>query len=144
MHSLSDAFLKPFGRVNIMGYTLSRFEIFFQNKVREYYCQSESEYEIWIQKLNVATGHKEIASKYEVIEKIGSGKYGVIQKVKDKESNEIFCMKVLSKTSVSSRDLEDMKTEVEIMKICQHPNLVKLYDIYESIEYKYIGKSLII
>lgn len=140
MHTLADAFIKPFGKVTMMGHVLNRFEIFFQSKVREYYCQSETEYEKWIEKLNEATGHTEITNKYEVIEKIGSGKYGVIQKVKNKESGEFFCLKVISKSSASSRDLEDMKMEVEIMKICQHPNLVKLYDIFEAIDYKYIGK----
>lgn len=142
MHSLSDAFLRPFGKVTIMGYVLNRFEIFFQNKVREYYCQSESEYEVWVQKLNSVTGHSEITAMYEVMEKIGSGKYGIIQKVQKKESEEVFCMKVLSKNTAKTKDLEDMKMEVEIMKICQHPNLVKLYDINESIEYKYIGKII--
>lgn len=39
-------------------------------------------------------------------------------------------------------DLEMARTEIEIMKICQHPNIIQLYDVFENIEYIYISKQL--
>lgn len=140
MHTLSDAFLKPCGRVVIMGYTFFRFEIYFQSKVREYYAQSESEYETWIYKLNKVTGHLEITSKYDIIDKVGSGKFGTIHKVFVKGTDEAYCMKTVCKKNISQRDMEDLKIEVEVLKMCQHPNLVKLFDVIDSLEYMYIGK----
>jgi len=35
-------------------------------------------------------------------------------------------------------DLELVRTEIEILKICQHPNIIKLYDIFENLDYIYI------
>jgi len=31
-----------------------------------------------------------------------------------------------------------VKTEIEILKICQHPNIIRLYDIFENNDYIYI------
>ena len=39
---------------------------------------------------------------------------------------------------MNSKESQELKTEVEIMKICQHPNIVKLYDIYENHDNKFI------
>ena len=36
------------------------------------------------------------------------------------------------------KDLELVRTEIEILKICQHPNIIKLYETFENSEYFYI------
>ena len=138
MHSLTDSYVKSCGKVTLMGSQLFRFEIFFQNKVREYYVQNEEEYNKWIEKLNKATGCSLMTNKYEIVDNLNSGKYGIIKQVINKETKEICCMKVMNKKTMTSKDLHESKTEVEIMKICQHPNLVRLYDIYENQENKYL------
>ena len=35
-------------------------------------------------------------------------------------------------------DIKLMRTEIEILKICQHPNIVSLYDVFENEDYFYI------
>ena len=39
---------------------------------------------------------------------------------------------------MKKQDLELAKTEIDILKMCQHPNIVKLYDIFDNSEYIYI------
>lgn len=143
MHSLTNSFIKPCGKIQLMGTNLFRFEIHFQSKVREYYVQSEDEYNIWLEKINLATGYSNITEKYEIVDKVSSGKFGVIKKIINRETQEVCCLKIMNKQSMSNKDLEELQTEVEIMKICQHPNIVKLYDIYENQENKYLGKICI-
>lgn len=145
MHCLSDAYVKSCGKVNLMNNQLFRFEIYFQNKVREYYCQDEEEYNTWIKKINEATGNSCFTNKYEIVDnKMNSGKFGLIRQVVNRETKEVFCLKIMAKKSMSNKDLQELKTEVEIMKICQHPNIVKLDDIFEDQENKYLGKILLI
>lgn len=138
MHSLADSYVKPCGKVTLMGSQLFRFEIYFQNKVREYYVQNEEEYEIWIEKINKATGNSCIAQKYDIIDKVGSGKFGVIKQVINRTTKEICCLKVMNKKSMTSKDLQELRTEVEIMKVCQHPNIVRLCDIFENQDSKFL------
>lgn len=143
MHCLTDAYVKSCGKVNILNNQLFRFEIYFQNKVREYYCQNEDEFNTWINKINETTGNSCVTSKYEIIDKLNSGKFGLIRQVMNKETKELCCLKIMNKKSMSNKDLQELKTEVEIMKICQHPNIVRLYDIFEDQENKYLGKHII-
>ena len=35
-------------------------------------------------------------------------------------------------------DLELVRTEIEILKICQHPNIIQLYEVFENLDYFYI------
>ena len=44
----------------------------------------------------------------------------------------------MSKKQMNTSDLELVRTEIEILKICQHPNIIKLYDIFENENYYYI------
>lgn len=39
-------------------------------------------------------------------------------------------------------DIEMARTEIEIMKISQHPNIIRLYDVFENVDYIYISKLL--
>ena len=41
---------------------------------------------------------------------------------------------------MSNQDLELVKTEIEILKIGQHPNIIRLYDVFEKINFIYISK----
>ena len=49
-------------------------------------------------------------------------------------------MKILNKTHMKTSDLELAKSEIEIMKICQHPNIIEIHDVFENQDYIYIGK----
>ena len=44
----------------------------------------------------------------------------------------------MNKINMDSSDLELILTEIEILKICQHPYIIKLYDMFENIYYIYI------
>lgn len=39
------------------------------------------------------------------------------------------------------QDLELVKTEIEILKVCQHPNIIRLYDVFENIDFIYISNK---
>jgi serine/threonine protein kinase len=44
----------------------------------------------------------------------------------------------MNKNNMDSSDLELVRTEIEILKVCQHPYIIKLYDVFENIDYIYI------
>lgn len=47
-------------------------------------------------------------------------------------------IKVLSKHDSESEGLFQERMEVEVMKVCQHPNIIQLYDYYEDVDNMYI------
>lgn len=140
MHSLIDTYIKEHGKVSILKNTLYRFEIYFNQKVKEYYCITEEEYITWIKMLKKVTGTFNLFEKYEIVDKLTSGKFGIIRLLSNKETKELVVLKMINKKKLTSNELLEVKTEVEIMKICQHKNIVRLLDINEDDENKYLGK----
>jgi len=56
-----------------------------------------------------------------------------------KKSGRKVAVKIMSKKDMTIKDLELVKTEIEILKICQHPNAIRLYDVFENLEFIYIS-----
>jgi serine/threonine protein kinase len=46
----------------------------------------------------------------------------------------------MNKKDMSIQDLSLVKTEIEILKICQHPNIIRIYDVFENLDFIYISK----
>jgi calcium-dependent protein kinase len=80
-----------------------------------------------------------IEVNYEVLEVIGKGGYGEVKKVKHKELDVIRALKVIKKSRYKSQaELKMIKNEISIMKVVDHPNIVKLYEFFEDDENFYI------
>lgn len=47
-------------------------------------------------------------------------------------------IKVIKKKNMSLKELELQKREIEVLKICQHPNVIRLLDVFENPDYIYI------
>lgn len=56
-----------------------------------------------------------------------------------KETGKKVAIKIINKMNMSMEDLELLKTEIEILKIGQHPNIIRLYDVFEKINFIYIS-----
>ena len=67
---------------------------------------------------------------YEVIRQLGKGGYGKVYEVMNKKTKEIRACKHLSKLSI--KNLEKFQREVEILRQADHPNIIKLYEVFES------------
>ena len=51
-----------------------------------------------------------------------------------------MAIKILSKKDMSLVEAELVRSEIEILKICQHPNIIRIYDVFENIDFIYISK----
>ena len=67
---------------------------------------------------------------YEVVKELGKGGYGKVYEVKNKKTGEIRACKHLSKLNI--KNLEKFRREIEILKKMDHPNIIKLYEVFES------------
>ena len=73
---------------------------------------------------------------YDVLKQLGKGGYGKVYEVKNKKTGEIRACKHLSKLNV--KDLDKFRREIKIMKKMDHPNIIKIYEVYESERSLYI------
>ena len=83
-------------------------------------------------------GQKEgaMTDYYEVIKKLGQGSYGKVYSVKNKQTGEIRACKQISKHLLP--DLKLFKNEMNIMSTLTHPNIIKIFEIFEDDRFYYI------
>ena len=80
---------------------------------------------------------QKVDDTYEKICELGNGAFGKVYKVKRKNSgfNPIIrALKVISKDQmmVSENASEELKSEIEILKKLDHPNIMKIYEFFED------------
>ncbi|KAI0476252.1 kinase-like protein [Xylariaceae sp. FL0804] len=64
------------------------------------------------------------AEKYDVLEKIGHGSFGVIRKVRRKVDGMVLCRKEISYLKMSQKEREQLHAEFHILSSLRHPNIV--------------------
>ena len=138
MHNLNGLFLQKEKTVKYEGTNFYSFSVVYPTKTRIYYCKDEKEYNEWFDKLKVATGYTNLLDIYEVKNKLGKGKFGLVKLGIDKKTGQKVAIKIMKKSNMDSSDLELVRTEIEILKICQHPNIIRLYNVFENADYMYI------
>mmetsp|Transcript_42121 Transcript_42121/g.86060 ORF Transcript_42121/g.86060 Transcript_42121/m.86060 type:complete len:326 (+) Transcript_42121:474-1451(+) len=81
-------------------------------------------------------------NQYEIVKDLGKGSFGKVKLVKHTETGELFAMKVFNKHVLrkkrmgSSRNLlQDVELEIKVMKMLDHPNCLKLYEVLDSPDY---------
>jgi calcium/calmodulin-dependent protein kinase I len=55
---------------------------------------------------------------YELGETLGKGKYGVVKQGVHKRTKQDVAIKIVKKKDLSNKDLELLKREIEVLKVC--------------------------
>ena len=71
-----------------------------------------------------------LEDKYDIVKEIGSGGFSRCLQVKNKNTGVLFACKELAKKNLS--DYEGLMREVNLMIKLDHPNIIKLYEVYET------------
>ena len=132
MHNLSGVFLKEEAPLTFNNKSYFAFSLHFSSKKRFYYSDDQNIFNEWLAKLKKVSLYNDLSSLYTMSSVIGEGKFGLIKLGMDKLTGRNVAIKIINKETMSSNDLELVRTEIEIMKICQHPNIIRLYNIYED------------
>ena len=97
MHNLSGIYVTPSDPVVIEEKQFYNFSILYPKKARTYYIESEEECKEWLAKLNLAINFKSLLDQYEIKEKAGKGKFGLVKLAKHKETGRQVAIKIMSK-----------------------------------------------
>lgn len=73
-------------------------------------------------------------NKYDIIEEIGEGAQAKVYLAQNKQNLNEFAVKVIDKSSITPKDLNLIYNEIEIMNSIDHPNIVKMIEIFETKE----------
>jgi len=84
----------------------------------------------------------DIRDKYTLGEEIGRGGFSIVFDAKCKTDNEKYAVKIVEKNLIQE-DIKLLKREIDIMKKVDHPNILKLIEIFEDDEKVYIIMELV-
>uniref|UniRef100_A0A8D7ZZ73 Myosin light chain kinase, smooth muscle n=2 Tax=Culex pipiens TaxID=7175 RepID=A0A8D7ZZ73_CULPI len=73
---------------------------------------------------------EDFKSKYELMEELGRGRFGVVYKARDIESNHVYAAKLIK--CIKMVDKTKVREEIAIMKSLQHAKLLHLYECFEG------------
>ncbi|EFN64027.1 Myosin light chain kinase, smooth muscle [Camponotus floridanus] len=73
---------------------------------------------------------KLFGERYNVLEELGKGRYGIVKKVIEQETDMSFAAKFVK--TIKAKDREQVREEIKIMNILRHPKLLLLAAAYES------------
>jgi cyclin-dependent kinase len=79
-----------------------------------------------------STNHSFIMERYQKMEKIGEGTYGVVYKAKDRVTGEIIALKKIRLEAEDEGIPSTAIREISLLKELQHPNIVRLYDVVHT------------
>ena len=140
MHNLVGVFMKDDLEEYLDSTTvLYPFTLIFPgNKPRTYYLLNKEDKEKWMEAIKKAIGYSNLFDYYEVKETLGKGKFGLVKAAVHKKTGKKVAVKVMSKKEMTLQDVELQRREIEILKMCQHPNIIRLLDLFENQDYIYI------
>jgi len=69
---------------------------------------------------------------YEIEGKIGQGNFAVVRLARHRITKTEVAIKIIDKTKLDPNNLAKVYREVEVMKLVNHPNIVKLYQVMET------------
>ena len=76
---------------------------------------------------------KKKVGDYEVGEVLGEGSFGIVKKAVNCKSGEVVAIKIIDKEKVKKDSMiENLKKEVSILMVVNHPNIVNLKEVLAS------------
>ena len=138
MHSMGGVYIsetptEKMTDTNGKTITLYPIKLVFPHKYRMYYFLEKQEKNEWVHALREAAGYRAVSDYYDMSKKVlGKGKFGIVKLATHKKTGKEVAIKMVSKTEMSPEDLELQRNEIEILKVCQHPSIIRLLDIFEN------------
>lgn len=103
---------------------------------QDFYSYNEQDIEDWYTHLIPMCVLLDLNSKYVRLNKIGKGNFATVYKYERKTDRKQFAVKSLEKRKIMEskrkRDSNPLLSEIDIMRACDHPNVIKLYEVYEA------------
>ena len=102
------------------------------NRSRFMFFKKESVQLEWINKLQTAMGNADVLQFYTLGKTLGEGTYGKVKLATHNESGKKYAVKEVAKKKMSHMQMFQQMKEIEVLKMSQHPNIIKLVDLFEN------------
>lgn len=85
---------------------------------------------------------KNVEDVYHMGKKIGDGNFADVRECVNKITKKEFALKIVDKSKIRGKE-QMIKDEIEIMRRCKHPNIVRMYEDYDTSRHIFLVMELI-
>ena len=111
---------------------------------RVFYCESVEKRDEMIHKLQHLSHIIPFYEDYKIGKKIGTGAFSEVFECEHVVTKEMCAVKVINKNIFTNVEKLQVNNEIAILKLVDHPNVIKLKEIYEDANNIYIVLELIV
>lgn len=108
------------------------------NKSRILYFTSTELQQNWLKQIRKVVGEHNVTDFYDMTSTLGKGQFGTVKLAKHKRNKQQAAIKTITKANMKPIEVYQQRREIEVLKMCQHQNIIKLLDLFESSEHYHI------
>lgn len=112
-------------------------DIKMPHRVESFILETMEDFQKWFNALSSASG-KSIKDYYAFIKVLGEGHFGRVLLAKDRRTREKFAVKVIKRNQSEVRNAILIQRELEILRMVNHKNVVRLYDLFDTADKLYL------
>lgn len=73
-----------------------------------------------------------LLKRFKMLEPIGKGGFATVYKMEKKDDKKLFAIKLIKKSTLKgAKEIRYLINEIEVLRIMDHPNIVKTYEVHE-------------
>jgi Ca2+-binding EF-hand superfamily protein len=110
---------------------------------RVLYTRSEHERDEWVSVLQHAAHVVPIEDDYVICKELGRGRFSVVCECVHKVSGIHCAVKIIDKATIEPEEKSLLRTEIAVLKLVNHPNIIKMLGLYESKHHIYIVMEML-
>ena len=85
-----------------------------------------------------------VEQHYSLLGKLGDGNFAIVKACEERSTGKKFAMKVIDKSKTKGlKESAMVENEVRVMRMLDHPNVIKLYDVFDTPAQLYLVLELV-
>ena len=108
------------------------------NKSRILYFKEVEIKNKWLYQLRSVVGDSDMFDFYNFEDNLGKGQFGLVKLATHKKNGQKVAIKTVNKKDMRPIEIYQQRREIDVLKMCQHPNIVAMMDLFENADYYYI------
>ena len=97
-----------------------------------FWCSTKEECQEWAAKILKSAKTRNIEELYELKDRLGTGKFSDVYLGIELATSLHWAIKVVEKKKLNEQEREMMRSEVAIMRLLNHPNVVQMKEVFED------------
>jgi len=110
---------------------------------RIFYAKSAEERDMWVTRLQHAAQVVPIEDDYVIGKELGRGRFSRVCECVNKATGKHMAVKIIDKTTIEPEEKGLLRTEIAVLKLVNHPNIIRMEGLYESKNYLYIVMEML-